>query len=116
MPAKPPYDPTAEWQKFVQRSELTINSLSNQITGTQEFGALLSQLGALSQVGQRLFSGHMDNVLQSLSLPTQKQVADLSDQLRSIEARLDELKLALDKQTMGPQQPKGPKRTLRPPA
>jgi len=116
MPAKPPYDPNAEWQKFVQRTEQTINSLSGQITGTQEFGGLLSQLGMLTQAGQRLFSGHMENVLTSLSLPTQKQVADLSDQLRGVEARLDELKLALEKLSPREERSPPPRRTLKPPA
>lgn len=116
MPADPPYDPTAEWQKFVQRSEQTVNALSGHITGTQEFGALIAQLGMISQAGQRMFAGQMETVLTSFGLPTQKQVSDLSDQLRSVEARLDELKLALEK--LAPREPRhpAPKRTLKPPA
>ena len=49
MPADPPYDPAAEWQKFVQSSEQTINAMSGHITGTQEFGALIAQLGMIQR-------------------------------------------------------------------
>lgn len=35
----------------------------SDLTGTQEFGALLSQLGVLTQAGQCLCSGHMENIL-----------------------------------------------------
>jgi hypothetical protein len=116
MSANPPYDPTAEWQKFVQRTEQTINTLSGHVTGTQEFGALLSQIGMFTQASQRMFSDHMETVLQRLSLPTQKQVTELSDQLRGIEATLDELKLALAKLTPRDDAHPTPRRTLKPPA
>lgn len=115
MSDKPTFDPNTEWQQFVQRSEQTINALSGQLTGTKEFAALLSQVGNVSLLGQRLFSDHMENVLGALNLPTQKQVSDLTDQLNRIEANLDTLRLALEKQTATSEKSPGPKRTLKPP-
>lgn len=115
MPKKPDLDPTAEWQKFVQRSEQTINELSGQVTGTNQFAAMLSQVSKVSMAGQRMFSDHMANVLGALNLPTQKQVNDLTDQLQRIEANLDALRLALEKQSAPSEKPAGPKRTLKPP-
>ena len=115
MADKPNFDPTAEWQQFVQRTEQTINALSGQITGTNEFAAMLSQVGNVSLMGQRLFSDHMAKVLGALNLPTQKQVNELTDQLHRIEANLDTLRLALEKQAGPSEKPLGPKRTLKPP-
>jgi hypothetical protein len=115
MPPEKTFDPNAEWQKFVQRSEQTINALSGQLTGTKEFAALLSQTGKLSLLGQRVFSVHMEKVLKTLNLPTQKQVSELTDQLHRIEATLDTLRLALEKQTAPSERQPGPKRTLKPP-
>ncbi len=116
MAADPPFDMTAEWQKFVQRSEQTINEMSGHFTGTQEFGALIAQLGMMSRAGQRALAGQMETVLTSFGLPSQRQVVELSDQLRRIEARLDEMKLALDKLAPPEQRRPGPSRTLKPPA
>ena len=116
MSQKPTFDPTAEWQQFVQRSEQTINALSGQLTGTKEFAAMLAQAGQVSMLGQRLFSDHMEKVLGALNLPTQKQVTDLTDQLHRIEANLDTLRLAIERQGRSPEKPAGPKRTLKPPA
>ena len=116
MSQKPTFDPTAEWQQFVQRSEQTINALSGQLTGTKEFAALLAQTGQISLAGQRLFSDHMEKVLGALNMPTQKQVTELTDQLHRIEANLDTLRLALERQSPPSEKQPGPKRTLKPPA
>ena len=75
---------------------------------------MLSQVGKVSLLGQRMFSDHMANVLGALNLPTQKQVNELTDQLHRIEANLDALRLALEKQTPPTEKPSGPKRTLKP--
>jgi SMC interacting uncharacterized protein involved in chromosome segregation len=114
MPSKKPFDPTVEWQQFVQRTEHKINELSGKVTKTENFVKVVTQAGKLSTLGQRVISNRMESALKSLSLPSKSQVAGLADRLDRIEATLDRLRLAVEAQGETSDPVPRPRRTLQP--
>ncbi|CCA92556.1 MULTISPECIES: hypothetical protein [unclassified Novosphingobium] len=92
-----PYDPLAAWQKFVQDWELEINAWSGKFTESEQFSAIMGQATKMMLVAQRTVTDQLENVLQSLNLPTKAQVEGLSDRLDAIEDSIAQLRIALDK-------------------
>ncbi|CDO35318.1 MULTISPECIES: hypothetical protein [Novosphingobium] len=112
-----PYDPLAAWQKFVQDWELEINAWSGKFTESEQFSAIMGQATKMMLVAQRTVTDQLENVLQSLNLPTKAQVEGLSDRLDAIEDSIAQLRIALDKLAQDGPVPAGkpePSRTRKP--
>lgn len=93
-----PFDPVAAWQDMVQKWEHEINTWSNRMTESEQFGAVMGQATKVSLVAQRAFAEQMESLLRSMNLPSKAQVDSLAERLDAIEDSIDRLRLAVEAQ------------------
>ncbi|WP_066553337.1 hypothetical protein [Croceicoccus bisphenolivorans] len=112
------FDPVAEWQSFVQRWEQEINAWSGQLTGSEEFSALMGQATKMTVLGQKAMAEQTEAILKTLNLPTKSQLEELGTRLDAIEDQIVQIRLLIEGGKATPVKPARaePTRTRQPPA
>jgi ubiquinone biosynthesis protein UbiJ len=109
-----PFDPVATWQKLVSDWEKQINEASARVTGTEQYSLAMNQAAKVSATVRQQFDRQVEEFLKAIHLPSKADVAGIHDRLAAIEDAIEQLRLALGKNS-GPT-PVPVTRTRKPPA
>jgi len=105
-------DPLGPWRDALTRLETDVNALATGTLQSPDVLRALHQFSSLTLGLEQLFEKVLAGYLRKLNLPTRKEVAELSEAARRIEAKLDRL--------LPPEETGGtvarPARTRRPPS
>jgi hypothetical protein len=94
-----PFDPIATWQKLVSDWEKQINDASARVTGTEEYSRAMNQAARLSAVARQHFDRQMEEFLKTVHLPSKADVAAIHDRLAAMEDAIEQLRLAVGRNT-----------------
>ncbi|MFA7587446.1 MAG: hypothetical protein WCY11_14845 [Novosphingobium sp.] len=121
MSEKQLFDPASAWADMVQKWEHEINSWSNKLTESEQFGAMLGQATKVQLAAQKAFGEQMETMLRQLNLPSKALVDELAERLDTIEESIERLRLAIEQNQVEPVEapatpPPAPRRTRKPAA
>jgi hypothetical protein len=114
-----PPDPAAVFRGFVTNWERNINSVANQVMGTESFSRLMQEAQRLQLVLQQATSEAMGRRLAALNMPTREDVIRLAEKLTEVDRRLARIEASLDGDAAvvhDPAPPAAKPRTRQPPA
>jgi ubiquinone biosynthesis protein UbiJ len=89
------FDPIATWQKLVSDWEKQINEASARVTGTEEYSRAMNQAARFSTVARQHFDRQMEEFLKTVHLPSKADVAAIHDRLAALEDSIEQLRLAV---------------------
>jgi glutathione S-transferase len=119
MANESPPDPAAAFRELVTQWERNINSVANQVMGTESFSRLMQEAQRLQLAVQQATSEAMGRRLAALNMPTREDIIRLAEKLTEVDRRLARIEATLDGDpTIAPDEaPRAAKpRTRRPPA
>jgi len=114
-----PRDPAAVFREFVTQWERNINTLANQVMGTESFSRLMQEGQRLQLAMQQATSEAMGRRLAAMNMPTRDDVIRLAEKLADVDRRLARIEASLEGDaTVVPDDPPrtGRPRTRQPPA
>jgi polyhydroxyalkanoic acid synthase PhaR subunit len=85
---RPGPDPFTAWRDWLNQAERQLNSLFNEVMGTEQYTRFMGQFNDLSMNMQKNMNETMGRYLSSLNLPTRDDLAALGQRLAAIEDRL----------------------------
>jgi hypothetical protein len=91
-----PPDPAAMFREFVTNWERNINSVANQVMGTESFSRLMQEAQRMQLVVQQATSEAMGRRLAALNMPTREDIIRLAEKLSEVERRLMRIEASLD--------------------
>jgi hypothetical protein len=83
------------WRDLLRQWEDVANSLGGDAMKTAEFSKAMNQATNLSMVAQNAFAQALSTYLAALNLPTRSDVTAIAERLRTIEQRIDEIRLVM---------------------
>ncbi|WP_041798336.1 poly(R)-hydroxyalkanoic acid synthase subunit PhaE [Rhodopseudomonas palustris] len=89
-------DPAAAWQAMFGEMSKGFTALASQAMATPEIAKAVGQVGGATAEAQKQFGEMVEKYLAGLNLPTRAQMDEFGARLSAIEARLDQLKAAVD--------------------
>jgi hypothetical protein len=107
-------DPFQFWRETLTRLENQANGMATDSLRSQEIVRSLHELSSATLSLQQMFDKSVSEYLRRANLPSRKDIAELSQALQRIEAKLDLLQPAEAHGTRDA--PRRPARTRRPPA
>jgi hypothetical protein len=114
-----PPDPAAAFRELVTTWERNINSVANQVMGTESFSRLMQEGQRLQLALQQATSEAMGRRLAALNMPTREDIIRLAEKLTEVDRRLARIEATLDgaEKVVADVAPAGAKpRTRQPPA
>ncbi len=91
-----PPDPAAMFRDFVTNWERNINSVANQVMGTESFSRLMQEAQRMQLVLQQATSEAMGRRLAALNMPTREDIIRLAEKLTDVDRRLARIEASLD--------------------
>ncbi len=91
-----PTDPAAIFRDLVTRWERNVNSLANQVMGTESFSRLMQEMQRMQLALQQAVSADMGRRLASMNMPTRDDVIRIAEKLADVERRLARIEASLD--------------------
>lgn len=91
-----PPDPAAMFREFVTNWERNINSVANQVMGTESFSRLMQEAQRMQLVLQQATSEAMGRRLAALNMPTREDIIRLAEKLTEVDRRLMRIEASLD--------------------
>lgn len=91
-----PPDPAAAFRELVTTWERNINSVANQIMGTESFSRLMQEMQRMQLALQQATSEAMGRRLASMNMPTREDVIRVAEKLADVERRLAHIEASLD--------------------
>ena len=91
-----PRDPAAVFREFVTQWERNINTLANQVMGTESFSRLMQEGQRLQLAMQQATSEAMGRRLAAMNMPTRDDVIRLAEKLADVDRRLARIEASLD--------------------
>ena len=96
MAKENPPDPAAAFRELVTTWERNINSLANQVMGTESFSRLMQEGQRLQLAMQQATSDAMGRRLTAINMPTREDVIRVAEKLGDIERRLERIEARLE--------------------
>jgi hypothetical protein len=96
MANESPADPGASFREFVTTWERNLNSLANQVMGTESFSRLMQEAQRMQLVLQQATSEAMGRRLTALNMPTREDIIRLAEKLTDVDRRLMRIEASLD--------------------
>jgi hypothetical protein len=94
-----PPDPAAMFREFVTTWERNINSVANQVMGTESFSRLMQEAQRMQLALQQATSEAMGRRLAAMNMPTREDVIRLAEKLSDVDRRLARIEASLDGDT-----------------
>ena len=91
-----PPDPAAAFRELVTTWERNINSVANQVMGTESFSRLMQEGQRLQLALQQATSEAMGRRLAALNMPTREDIIRLAEKLTEVDRRLARIEATLD--------------------
>ena len=91
-----PPDPGASFREFVTTWERNLNSVANQVMGTESFSRLMQEAQRMQLALQQATSEAMGRRLSALNMPTREDIIRLAEKLTDVERRLMRIEASLD--------------------
>jgi SMC interacting uncharacterized protein involved in chromosome segregation len=88
-------DPLALWRKMIGEMEKGFNAFANQAMTSPQFSKAMNQASGATAGAQKQLSDLMEKYLLAMNLPSRAQMVGMAEQLQSIEAQLNEIKMLL---------------------
>jgi hypothetical protein len=107
-----PRDPAATFRELVTTWERNINSLANQVMGTESFSRLMQEMQRMQLAVQQATSEAMGRRLAAINMPTREDIIRMAEKLGEVERRLARIEASLD--SNGTAVPDDPPRAARP--
>jgi hypothetical protein len=114
-----PQDPAATFRELVTSWERNVNSLANQVMGTESFSRLMQEAQRMQLALQQATSEAMGRRLAAMNMPTREDIIRLAEKLSEVDRRLARIEASLeDDATLVRDEPEraGRPRTRKPPA
>ena len=96
MANEDPPDPGASFREFVTTWERNLNSVANQVMGTESFSRLMQEAQRMQLVLQQATSEAMGRRLTALNMPTREDIIRLAEKLTDVDRRLARIEASLD--------------------
>jgi polyhydroxyalkanoic acid synthase PhaR subunit len=91
-----PPDPAAAFRELVTQWERNINSVANQVMGTESFSRLMQEMQRMQLAVQQATSEAMGRRLAAMNMPTREDVIRVAEKLADVERRLAHIEASLD--------------------
>ena len=91
-----PPDPGASFRELVTTWERNLNSVANQVMGTESFSRLMQEAQRMQLVLQQATSEAMGRRLAALNMPTREDIIRLAEKLTDVDRRLMRIEASLD--------------------
>ena len=101
MANESPPDPAAMFRDFVTNWERNINSVANQVMGTESFSRLMQEAQRMQLALQQATSEAMGRRLAALNMPTREDIIRLAEKLTDVDRRLARIEASLDDDAAG---------------
>ena len=89
-------DPAAAFRELVTTWERNINSIANQVMGTESFSRLMQEMQRMQLAVQQATSEAMGRRLAAMNMPTREDVIRVAEKLADVERRLARIEASLD--------------------
>jgi hypothetical protein len=89
------------WRDLLRQWEETGNSLGADAMKTAEFSQVMNQAANLSMAAQSLFAQTFSRYFTAMNLPTRADISAIAERLNAIEARIEQIHLALNERQGG---------------
>jgi polyhydroxyalkanoic acid synthase PhaR subunit len=89
-------DPAAAFRELVTTWERNINSVANQVMGTESFSRLMQEMQRMQLAVQQATSEAMGRRLAAMNMPTREDVIRVAEKLADVERRLAHIEASLD--------------------
>jgi K+/H+ antiporter YhaU regulatory subunit KhtT len=112
-------DPAATFRELVTTWERNLNSVANQVMGTESFSRMMQEGQRLQLAFQQATSEAMGRRLAAMNMPTREDIIRLAEKLTEVDRRLARIEASLndDATVVADVAPPGAKpRTRQPPA
>ena len=96
MANETPPDPAATFRELVTTWERNINSVANQVMGTESFSRLMQEGQRLQLALQQATSEAMGRRLAAMNMPTREDIIRLAEKLTEVDRRLARIEASLD--------------------
>jgi len=96
MANESPPDPAATFRELVTTWERNLNSVANQVMGTESFSRLMQEGQRLQLALQQATSEAMGRRLAAMNMPTREDVIRLAEKLTEVDRRLARIEASLD--------------------
>ena len=113
-----PPDPAATFRELVTTWERNINSVANQVMGTESFSRLMQEMQRMQLAVQQATSEAMGRRLASMNMPTREDIIRLAEKVSDVDRRLARIEASLDGKddAPAPENSRARPRTRQPPA
>jgi polyhydroxyalkanoic acid synthase PhaR subunit len=91
-----PPDPAALFRDVVTQWERNMNSLANQVMGTESFSRLMQEMQRMRLALQQATSEAMGRRLTAMNMPTREDIIRIAEKLGEVERRLSHIEASLD--------------------
>ena len=91
-----PRDPAVAFRELVTNWERNINSVANQVMGTESFSRLMQEAQRMQLAIQQATSEAMGRRLAALNMPTREDIIRLAEKLTEVDRRLARIEASLD--------------------
>jgi len=96
MASNGPPDPAATFRELVTTWERNVNSLANQVMGTESFSRLMQEMQRMQLALQQATSEAMGRRLAAMNMPTREDIIRLAEKLGEVERRLGRIEASLE--------------------
>jgi hypothetical protein len=96
MANETPPDPAAAFRELVTTWERNLNSVANQVMGTESFSRLMQEAQRMQLVLQQATSEAMGRRLAAMNMPTREDIIRLAEKLTDVDRRLARIEASLD--------------------
>ena len=96
MANESPPDPAATFRELVTTWERNLNSVANQVMGTESFSRLMQEGQRLQLALQQATSEAMGRRLAAMNMPTREDIIRLAEKLTEVDRRLARIEASLD--------------------
>jgi len=91
-----PPDPAATFRELVTTWERNINSLANQVMGTESFSRMMQEMQRMQLALQQATSEAMGRRLAAMNMPTREDIIRLAEKIGDVDRRLAHIEAALE--------------------
>jgi len=91
-----PPDPAATFRELVTTWERNINSLANQVMGTESFSRMMQEMQRMQLALQQATSEAMGRRLAAMNMPTREDIIRLAEKIGDVDRRLARIEAALE--------------------
>lgn len=117
MTTKPVLDPFEMWRQIINKIEAGTNAIAKNTPNPEQFARASQQFTQVSSGMQNSFGKALDNYFKAVRVPGLADFVALEEQMQRLEAKVDDLLAAVNKQAGAakPAADSGPAATTPPP-